>query len=142
MIAEAWRKERLAMEMRKERLAMEMRDDLINALTGAYHALRSYQYGNGSKELAKETADYIDAFLKAEMRREDIRPCDTLKTKFTRQIQDANAMRNTRVSFAELSSRSLRDLLSECGIPTPEPLFMGVTLRTDEDLPYGVLRLK
>lgn len=40
-------------------------------LTAAYHALRSYEHGNGAPDLAKQTADAIDAFwtARAEMRR-------------------------------------------------------------------------
>jgi hypothetical protein len=35
----------------------------LSLLQSASHALRSYQYGNGSADLAKEVADTIDAFL-------------------------------------------------------------------------------
>jgi len=35
-------------------------------LTAAYHALRSYQYGNASTELAEGIADKIQEFLEAE----------------------------------------------------------------------------
>lgn len=33
-------------------------------LTAAYHALRSYQYGNTSPDLAESLADNIQEFLK------------------------------------------------------------------------------
>lgn len=36
---------------------------LVTALTGASHALRSYQYGNSSTELAEEIADACDEAL-------------------------------------------------------------------------------
>ena len=32
-------------------------------LTAASHALRSYEFGNGAADLARSTADKIDAFL-------------------------------------------------------------------------------
>jgi len=38
--------------------------DLRELLTAAVHALRSYQYGNASTELAEEMADHIDEALK------------------------------------------------------------------------------
>jgi hypothetical protein len=37
---------------------------LIEAAEAAVHALRSYQYGNQSTELAREIADALDAALK------------------------------------------------------------------------------
>jgi hypothetical protein len=37
---------------------------LIELLHAAYHALRSYEYGNGSPELAKAAADRIERALK------------------------------------------------------------------------------
>ena len=45
-----------------------MSDDsnpLAKAATAAYYALRSYQYGNSSTELAKEAADALFAALTA-----------------------------------------------------------------------------
>jgi hypothetical protein len=36
---------------------------LARLLTGASHALRSYQYGNSATDLAKGVADAIDAAL-------------------------------------------------------------------------------
>jgi hypothetical protein len=33
-------------------------------LRAAFHALRSYQYGNASPDLAKEIADKLEVFLK------------------------------------------------------------------------------
>lgn len=38
-------------------------ESLVTALTGASHALRSYQYGNSSTELAEEIADACDEAL-------------------------------------------------------------------------------
>lgn len=38
-------------------------DEAWNALTGANHALRSYEYGNASTELAAEIADACDAVM-------------------------------------------------------------------------------
>ena len=38
---------------------------LRRALKTAGHALRSYQYGNGSPDLAKDVADELDAILSA-----------------------------------------------------------------------------
>ena len=45
-------------------------------LFAAYHALRSYQFGNDSTDLAKEIADEIDVYLKTESRKnhELVRP--------------------------------------------------------------------
>lgn len=39
-------------------------DQLREALKGASHALRSYQYGNASTELAASIADRCDAVLR------------------------------------------------------------------------------
>lgn len=39
-------------------------DEMLAALGAARHALRSYQYGNGAPDLAKETADYCEKVLK------------------------------------------------------------------------------
>jgi hypothetical protein len=38
-------------------------DTLRKASTAALHALRSYQYGNGSPDLAKSVADHLQAAL-------------------------------------------------------------------------------
>lgn len=38
--------------------------ELLRALIGAYHAFRSYQYGNVSGDLAKLNADYIEELIK------------------------------------------------------------------------------
>ena len=35
----------------------------LQALVGAFHALRSYQYGNTAADLAKDTADHLAAVL-------------------------------------------------------------------------------
>jgi len=43
--------------------AVNAHDDLIVALDAASHALRSYQYGNASPELAAEIANKCDAVL-------------------------------------------------------------------------------
>lgn len=43
--------------------AINMHDELVKALTGASHALRSYQYGNLATGLAKSIADDCDAVL-------------------------------------------------------------------------------
>jgi hypothetical protein len=40
-------------------------------LLAASHALRSYQYGNGATELAKEVADEVDAFLVASLTQQE-----------------------------------------------------------------------
>lgn len=45
--------------------------DPYKLLQAAYHALRSYQHGNGSKELAKGIADEIDDHLRAKAHLED-----------------------------------------------------------------------
>jgi hypothetical protein len=37
--------------------------DLLKVLQAASHALRSYQYGNASTELAQSTADACDAAI-------------------------------------------------------------------------------
>jgi hypothetical protein len=37
--------------------------ELVKAATAAVHALRSYQYGNDSTELAEEIADALEAAL-------------------------------------------------------------------------------
>jgi hypothetical protein len=42
------------------------REVLLKATEAAFHALRSYQYGNASPELAEEVADACEAALKAE----------------------------------------------------------------------------
>jgi hypothetical protein len=52
----------LALKACAEAAAKE-RDKLRKALKGASHALRSYQYGNGSTELAQSIADACDAAL-------------------------------------------------------------------------------
>jgi hypothetical protein len=39
-------------------------DRLEQTLVGASHALRSYQHGNASQDLARKVADTIDAVLK------------------------------------------------------------------------------
>ena len=38
--------------------------ELVAALKGASHALRSYQYGNASTKLSESIADHIDAVLR------------------------------------------------------------------------------
>jgi len=38
-------------------------EELEQALSAAFHALRSYQYGNASPDLAEEIADDIEALL-------------------------------------------------------------------------------
>lgn len=38
-------------------------ESVVTALTGAFHALRSYQYGNSSIELAEEIADACEEAL-------------------------------------------------------------------------------
>jgi len=43
--------------------AVNSHNELIRLLIGASHALRSYQYGNASTELAKGQADAIDTAL-------------------------------------------------------------------------------
>lgn len=40
------------------------RDALLQVSEAAFHALRSFQYGNGSTELAEESADQLDRVLK------------------------------------------------------------------------------
>ena len=40
------------------------RDTLLQAAEAAFHALRSYQYGNASPDLAEEIADRLDLVLK------------------------------------------------------------------------------
>jgi hypothetical protein len=37
--------------------------ELVNELIAAIHALRSYQFGNGSPNLAESVADHAEAFL-------------------------------------------------------------------------------
>lgn len=37
--------------------------DMANALKGAMHALKSYQYGNAAPDLAEEIAEHIGAIL-------------------------------------------------------------------------------
>lgn len=39
------------------------RDALLAGIKGAAHALRSYQYGNSSPELARSAADALDAII-------------------------------------------------------------------------------
>lgn len=39
------------------------RAELVGALRASTHALRSYQYGNGSPDLAEAQADHNDALL-------------------------------------------------------------------------------
>jgi len=39
------------------------RDEIVTALAGAYHALRSYEFGNGSPDLAKSIADRLEPIL-------------------------------------------------------------------------------
>jgi hypothetical protein len=46
--------------------------ELVKAAFAAVHALRSYQYGNSSTELAKEIADYLEtAINNADIARSD-----------------------------------------------------------------------
>lgn len=40
-------------------------DVTTKLLTGAFHALRSYQFGNASEELAESMADEIEKYLEA-----------------------------------------------------------------------------
>ncbi len=54
---EAWQQQERNRQL--ERVA----DEMETMLTAAVHALRSYQYGNSSEELAKEMADKADAAL-------------------------------------------------------------------------------
>lgn len=48
-------------------LVTAIADDIIKGerevLTAAYHALRSYQHGNSSPELAKEIADRLEPIV-------------------------------------------------------------------------------
>ena len=37
--------------------------DLLKACEGAMNALRSYQYGNSSPDLAKDVSDYLQAII-------------------------------------------------------------------------------
>jgi hypothetical protein len=37
--------------------------EMLKAMVAAVHALRSYQYGNASAELAKDAADFLDATI-------------------------------------------------------------------------------
>ena len=39
-------------------------NDLIKVASAAVHALRSYQYGNSSPELAEEVADALEEAIK------------------------------------------------------------------------------
>jgi glucose-6-phosphate 1-dehydrogenase len=41
-------------------LAWTQQESVVQALTAAMHALRSYQYGNGSPELAESVADLCE----------------------------------------------------------------------------------
>lgn len=43
--------------------AVNCHAELVEALSGAMHALRSYEYGNASTELAKDQADYCESVL-------------------------------------------------------------------------------
>lgn len=36
---------------------------LLNALTGAIHALRSYEFGNGAPDLARSIADHCETIV-------------------------------------------------------------------------------
>jgi uncharacterized protein DUF29 len=47
----------------QEKASKDPLNDHLKLLLAAAHALRSYQYGNSSPELAKEIADEIDGFL-------------------------------------------------------------------------------
>jgi hypothetical protein len=47
--------------------------DLVKAAIAAVHALRSYQYGNSSPELAEEIADALEAAIEAAISRVPVR---------------------------------------------------------------------
>ena len=44
-----------------------IRLDLVNHLRAGIHALRSYEHGNASPELAKQTADFLQAFYEKQV---------------------------------------------------------------------------
>ena len=46
--------------------------ELITAAIGACHALRSYQYGNASTELAEEIADSLDSAIRQALEHRDL----------------------------------------------------------------------
>jgi hypothetical protein len=118
-----------------------MKVDLVIALGAASHALRSYQFGNASTELAKACADHIDKVLEKELLSRPqfaTEPRETLKEKFTRQIVGAPRV----FRYAELSSATLRDLLAECGFVPEDAYFLGVSMRTNDEIARGELRLR
>ena len=47
--------------------------DLVKAAIAAVHALRSYQYGNSSPDLAEEIADALEAAIEAAVSRVPVR---------------------------------------------------------------------
>ena len=50
----------------EEELRAAIESEKNQVILGAYHALRSYQFGNSSEELAKEAADALEKYLPKE----------------------------------------------------------------------------
>lgn len=54
---------RVEMPVDQRDAVMDHLPKLVDALFAAYHALRSYESGNGSPDLAREVANHIEKLL-------------------------------------------------------------------------------
>jgi hypothetical protein len=98
--------------------------------------------------LDRPNADPDDdlAMLSRQLLRADARVQTLLKEKFQRQILAGKQ----KGCVAELSTETLRDLIIACDLDPSKPPnpprtrevwhFMGITLRTKDEIPYGELR--
>ena len=63
MVCKANERRRAEIEELRTRLAARAKPNLLDQLEHAYHALRSYQYGNSATDPAKDAADNLGAIL-------------------------------------------------------------------------------
>jgi hypothetical protein len=141
--------------------------ETVKLLTAAAHALRSYEFGNASPDLAREMAGAIEEYLAAPAPPTDtsvemggVDPKLAAGWSMPRQLSTTAGdlvvafrricVANPGLSDAEISTETLRSLLEECGYsPPPHPAkltgdyrFMGIKLHGNDDVPAGELRIK
>ena len=141
--------------------------ETVKLLTAASHALRSYEFGNASPDLAREMAVAIEEYLAAPSPLTDtssepdgVDPKLAAGWSTPRQLETTAGdlvvafrrycVANPGLTDAELSTETLRSLLKDCGYcPPPHPAkltedyrFMGVKLHLNDDVPAGELRSK